>query len=168
MSKTIITKDPSKRTLTLERVFDAPIERVWQAWTSDEINNWFGPRGWETTSKERSVTSGGRWHYCMKCTDENQKEWFGQESWGIAEFLEVTPPTKLSYRDVFADADGNAMPDMPVSHVEMELFDEDGKTRVVSTTSFESDEAFQTVIDMGVEAGIDETWERLAETVENS
>lgn len=166
MGKTTITKDLDKRTLTLERVFDAPIERVWAAWTTDEINNWFGPRGWETTSKVRDVVPGGTWHYCMKCVDEAQGEWFGQESWGIAEFTAVEPPTKLVYRDVFADAEGNPTPGMPVSEVAMELLDEDGKTRIVSTTTFESDEAFKQVLDMGVEEGIGETWDRLAETVE--
>lgn len=168
MGKTVIIKDLEKRTLTLERVFSAPIERVWQAWTTDEINSWFGPHGWTTTSKERSVVEGGKWHYCMKCTDENQKEWFGQESWGIAEFTVVDPPKKLVYRDVFADANGNPTEGMPVAEVAMELFDENGETRIVSTTTFESDEAFKSVIDMGVEAGINETWDRLAETVEQS
>lgn len=166
MGTTMILKDNFARTLTLERVFDAPIERVWAAWTTDEINSWFGPRGWTTTSKVQSVEPGGKWHYCMKCTDENQKEWFGQESWGIAEFEVVDAPRKLVYKDIFADAEGNPQEGMPVSHVEMELFDEDGKTRIVSTTTFESDEAFNTVIEMGVEEGIGETWDRLAETVE--
>lgn len=167
MGQTVITKDTENLTLTLERVFEAPRERVWDAWTTEEINNWFGPHGWTTTSKERNITEGGVWHYCMKCTDESQKDWFGQESWGMAKFTEVDRPRKLSYQDVFADSEGNVQAEMPVSLVEMELFDEDGKTRIVSTTTFESPEAFKTVIDMGVEEGIAETWDRLAQSVEN-
>lgn len=47
----------------------------------------------------------------------------------------------------------------------------EGKTKLVSHTKYESAEALKTVLDMGMEQGISETWDRLAEhlqSVQNS
>jgi uncharacterized protein YndB with AHSA1/START domain len=165
MDKTNITKDKTAKTLTLERVFDAPRERVWRAWTTDEINNWWGPRGWETTSKHMDVTPGGYWLYGMKCVDENQSEFFGQESWGKMIYDEIDEPSKIIYTDYFSDESGAVNEGMPSSTTTLEFIEEDGKTRVVSKTVFESEADFDTVIGMGIEQGIAETWDRLAEHV---
>ena len=163
MSETTITKDRTIKALKMERVFAAPRERVWQAWTTDEINKWWGPRGWETTSKHMDFSLGGYWHYVMKCVDENQGEWFGMESGGKAVYETIDEPNKFVYKDYFVDADGNVNDEMPVMTNTIEFFEEDGKTRVVSTGVFESEEDFDKVIGMGVEQGAAETWDRLAE-----
>jgi uncharacterized protein YndB with AHSA1/START domain len=163
MGKTEITKDRATRTLKMERVFDAPRERVWKAFTTDEINKWWGPRGWETTSKHMDFTPGGYWHYGMKCVDESQGEWFGQSSWGKAVYKEVDEPNKFVYEDHFVDEDGNEAKGMPVMTITMEFIEEDGKTRVISNGEFESEEDYDKVIGMGVEQGAAETWDRLAE-----
>lgn len=163
MEQTNITKDRDNKTFKMERVFDAPLERVWRAWTSDEINQWWGPRGWATTSKHMDVTPGGYWLYCMKCVDKNQGEFFGQESCGKAAYVSVDPPKQFVYKDYFADADGNEQAGMPVMTITMDFTEENGKTRVLSTGVYETVEDFDKVIAMGVEAGATETWDRLAE-----
>lgn len=166
MSETKITKDRAAKSLVMERTFQAPRDRVWRAWTTDEINKWWGPRGWETTTKHQEVTPGGYWHYGMKCVDESQGEWFGQESWGKAAFEAVEEPTKIVYKDYFVDAEGNENNDMPVMTNTIEFIEEDGKTRVVSTGVFESEEDYDKVIGMGIEQGAAETWDRWAEYLE--
>jgi uncharacterized protein YndB with AHSA1/START domain len=166
MSETKITKDKAAKSLVLERTFDAPRDRVWRAWTTDEVNKWWGPRGWETTTKHQEVKPGGYWLYGMKCVDENQGEWFGQESWGKAVFDTVDEPSKIVYKDYFADANGTETKDMAVTAVTMEFIEEDGKTRVVSTSIFDTEEDYEKVIAMGVEQGIVETWDRWAEFLE--
>lgn len=163
MNQTKFTKDREAKTLIMERVFDASRDRVWQAWTTEEINEWWGPRGWETSSKHMDFTPGGYWLYGMKCVDEKQGEFFGQESWGKAVYEEVDPQDKFTYRDYFADADGNVNEELPGMKIVNEFFEEDGKTRVVSSTVFETEEGFDKVIEMGVEQGAAETWDRLAE-----
>lgn len=167
MSDISIDKDATNRTLTVERVFDAPRERVWQAWADPEkLAKWFGPRGWETTIKEFEFKPGGIWHYCMTCLDPDQGEYFEQESWGKATYLEIDEPNSFVYRDQFADAAGKPTPGMPTTIVTMSfepVEGDPGKTRIVSTTVFESDEAYQQVIDMGVIEGLTQTWDRLAE-----
>jgi uncharacterized protein YndB with AHSA1/START domain len=164
MGDTTFTKDRAIKTLKMERVFDAPRERVWQAWTTDEINKWWGPRGWETTSKHMDFKQGGYWLYGMKCVDENQGEWFGQESWGKAVYKEIDEPNKFVYEDHFVDAEGNETEGMQVDMtITVEFVEEDGKTRVISSTVFGTEEEYDKVIAMGVEQGAGETWDRLAE-----
>jgi uncharacterized protein YndB with AHSA1/START domain len=167
MSETTITKDAATKTLIMERVFNAPLQKVWQAWTDAEtLAKWWGPRGWETTVKEFDFKLGGHWLYGMKCVDKNQGEYFGQESWGRATYLEINEPNSFVYKDEFANSDGTVNPDMPVMTTTMEFTEEDGKTRVRSTGVFDTEEGYNQVIAMGVEQGAAETWDRLAELVE--
>lgn len=164
MGETAITKDRATKSLKMERVFDAPRERVWQAWTDPEqFKQWWGPRGWQTEVKEANFRVGGTLHYGMKCVDESQGELYGQTSWGKMEFVTVDEPSSFTYKDVFSDEDGNVNPDMPAMTITVTFTEEDGKTRVVSTGVFESEEAYDKVIAMGVEQGAAETWDRLAE-----
>ena len=81
MSQTKVTKDLENKTLIIERTFDAPAQKLWRAYADKEwFEQWWGPEGWQTTTKEFTFAPGGRIHYAMKCVDENQGEWFGQES----------------------------------------------------------------------------------------
>src|SRR5688572_15726476 len=108
MSKNTITVNKETNEFIAERVFDAPRTRLWDAFAKPEqLAKWWGPNGWETTIKTFEFTPGGTWLYGMKCVDENQGEWYGQESWGKAVFGEITEPEKITYRDSFSDPDGN-------------------------------------------------------------
>jgi len=58
--------DKSKRTVTINRTFDAPIELVWEAWTQPEhIAKWWSPKGMKTKVIEHEFSVGGKWKYCM-------------------------------------------------------------------------------------------------------
>lgn len=58
--------DLAKRTLSLKKTFDAPIELVWEAWTQPEhIAQWWGPKGMPITIVEHSFKVGGKWKYVM-------------------------------------------------------------------------------------------------------
>lgn len=62
--------DIEKRTLTLERILDAPLQLVWDAWTQpDHIAKWWGPPGMETTVLKHDFKEGGEWEYAMKMPD---------------------------------------------------------------------------------------------------
>lgn len=166
MSNTNVTKDAANKTLVVERVFDAPRDRVWRAWTDPEILvQWWGPRGWETVNKRFEFEPGGVWHYCMTCLDPDQGDFFEQESWGKATFLEINPPEGFIYKDEFSDANGKTDPEMPTMTITMEFHDEDGKTRIVSRSVFDSTEGYEKVIAMGVVEGLTQTWDRLDELV---
>jgi len=58
------------REIVLCRVFDAPRELVFKAWTDKEhISRWFGPRGFTTTTHEMKVEVGGKWRFDMRGPD---------------------------------------------------------------------------------------------------
>lgn len=168
MDKTNITKDRETKELIMDRTFNAPRNVVWNAWADPaKLAKWWGPRGWDTTIKTFEFQPGGVWHYAMKCVDESQGEWYGKESWGKAEFVSVDEPNEFTYKDMFSDAEGNINSEMPIMTITVSFTEADGKTKVVSSGVFETAEEYDKVIAMGVEQGAAETWDRLAEFVEN-
>lgn len=151
-------------TLVLERVFDAPRELVFRMFKEPEhLRHWWGPRGWELPVCTVEFRPGGTWHYCMKCVDEAQGDFFGMESWGKGVYREIDEPARLAYTDYFCDADGVVNPELPATEVVLEFLDEGGRTRIVSRSTYVSPEALQQVLDMGMLQGIGQTWDRLAE-----
>jgi len=62
--------DLAKRTLTLKKKFDAPIDLVWEAWTQPEhVSQWWGPKGMAIQVVEHNFKVGGRWKYVMPMPD---------------------------------------------------------------------------------------------------
>ncbi|HMH70575.1 MAG TPA: SRPBCC domain-containing protein [Candidatus Saccharimonadales bacterium] len=168
MNKNIISVNKETNEFIAERVFDAPRTRLWEAFANPEqLVKWWGPNGWETTIKTFEFQPQGVWLYGMKCVDENQGEFYNQESWGKAIFEEIDEPEKIVYRDSFSDANGTINDSMPTGISTLEFHDEDGKARLVSRTKYDKPEELQTVIDMGMEEGFSQTWDRLAEFVES-
>jgi uncharacterized protein YndB with AHSA1/START domain len=163
MSNKMITKVEGQE-LILERVFDAPRELVFKAFSEAEhLKHWWGPRGWTVTVCTVDFRPGGIWHYCMKCIDKNQGDFYGYESWGKAVYREIIEGEKISYVDYFSDAEGNEAEGMPSSQITMTFVEYEGKTKLVSRAQYASAEALKAVLEMGMEQGITETWDRLAE-----
>lgn len=154
--------------LILERVFDAPRELVFKAFSEAEhLKQWWGPRGWTLTVCNIDFRPGGAWHYCMKCIDENQGDFYGYESWGKAVYQEIAEPEKIVYVDYFSDAEGHEAEGMPSSRITMTFEEYEGKTKLVNRAQYASPEALKAVLDMGMEQGIKETWDRLAEHLQS-
>ena len=62
----------NKRTVTIKKTFNAPIELVWEAWTQPEhIAKWWSPKGMETKVDEHNFKVGGKWKYTMEMPDGN-------------------------------------------------------------------------------------------------
>ncbi len=65
--------DLKNRTLTLEKVFEAPLELVWEAWTTSEhIMRWWAPQGMDLKVLEHDFRVGGKWKYAMPMPDGNE------------------------------------------------------------------------------------------------
>jgi uncharacterized protein YndB with AHSA1/START domain len=112
----------------IDRVFDAPRELVWQAWTDPTIlHQWYGP-GVETTIHEFNLKPGGSWL--------NEMKWGDTQDFSKMVFQEVTQPEKLVWHHSSADADWNIitnpmMPNWPrVLLTTVTFEDMDGKTSV--------------------------------------
>ncbi len=62
--------DLANRTLTIEKVLNAPVELVWDAWTqSEHIVKWWAPEGMNLTVIEHNFEVGGKWKYTMPMPD---------------------------------------------------------------------------------------------------
>lgn len=148
--------------LTIERIIDASKDKVWEAWTTPDIfSEWWGPKGWKTTVKEFDFKEGGQILYEMKCEDETQEEWYGKTSWSKAVYKTIQPEDAFTYTDYFSDEEGNAIEGMPVINVEMAFEEVDGKTKMTDVSTYESEAALAQVLEMGMEQGVKETWDRL-------
>ncbi|PJN49412.1 hypothetical protein PAEVO_61210 [Paenibacillus sp. GM2FR] len=150
--------------LVLEREFNAPRELVFKVFTDGEhLKQWWGPRGWEVTVSNMDFRPGGSWHYCMKCLDKNQGDFYGMESWGKSVYQEIEEPEKIVLIDYFSDAEGTIAEGMPAPISTMTFVEQDGKTKLINRAVYDSPEALKTVLDMGMEEGITQTWDRLEE-----
>jgi uncharacterized protein YndB with AHSA1/START domain len=146
---------PSDREILITRTFDAPRVVVWQMWASAEhLRHWWGPDGWTLPVCELDFREGGDWFYCMQGPD-------GMQSCGVATYLEIDAPKRLVYEDAFADADGKPMEGMPVGYITLEFNEADGKTTVLNTVRYPTKADRDKVIEMGMEVGIDQTFNRL-------
>jgi len=90
----------------VEREFDAPIERVWAAWTTPEdLRAWWGPTGFTCPRAETDIRPGGRIFVTMRAP----AEWGGLDYHNRWDLTEVEPPRRLAYVHRFADAVGTAI-----------------------------------------------------------
>lgn len=154
MDKTKVTKDLENKTLSIERTFDAPKEKVWKAYADKEwFEKWWGPEGWETTTKAFDFKPGGTIHYGMKCVDENQGEWFGKESWGLMRIETVEEYRSFTATDNFSDAEGALNEAMPAQIFEVELVEEGGKTKLISRSICNTAEELEQLVNMGMVEG---------------
>jgi uncharacterized protein YndB with AHSA1/START domain len=153
--RTAVTTEREQRLLTFERVFDAPRELVFQAFTEPRrLAEWFGPKGWTLPECDVDLRPGGEWRYTMRGPN-------GETSRGIAVYREIKPPERLVYTDAFADEAGNESPTMPRTLVSVTFEDLEGKTRLTMRSEFGSVDELDTVMGMGMLQGMDETLDRL-------
>lgn len=80
-----------ERVLTITRVFDAPRELVFAAWTDPKhAAQWWGPKGFTTVSNTMDVRVGGEWRRSMR-----SPEGAGHRSRGV--YREIVPPERLVF-----------------------------------------------------------------------
>lgn len=154
------TKDLEKRELVMERIFDAPRELVFKAWTEPElVKQWWGPKGWTLPVCNMDFRPGGVWHYCMRGPD-------GMESWGKAVYREIVEPERIVYIDTFSDAEGNQPENMPEMVITVTFTEENGQTKLTSRTQFATAEELEAVLEMGAVEGMNDTLDRLADLLQ--
>ena len=81
----------------IARTFDAPRQRVWDAWTKPEqFAQWFGPKGVKTTPRVFDFREGGRLHARMDSPD-------GSHMWALNIYREIVPIERLSWEHGFSN-----------------------------------------------------------------
>ena len=100
-----MTKDTvkEKERMVVTRIFDAPRELVWKAWTDPKyVMQWWGPKGFTAPVCKMDFRVGGKFLCCMRSPD-------GQEGWNGGEYHEIIPYEKIVYSLYFADSEGNKL-----------------------------------------------------------
>jgi uncharacterized protein YndB with AHSA1/START domain len=80
-----VTPETARRTITLERFYDASVETVWELWTTKAgIESWWGPAGFTTEVTAIDVRPGGRIVYVMSATDPEMKQFLERQGMPLA------------------------------------------------------------------------------------
>jgi len=92
--------DLNARTLVLSRVFDAPRETLFQAWTTPrQVAAWWGPLGYVTTHCDMDIRPGGAFRVCMRSPE-------GVDHWKLGRYQDIVPPERIVFTFAWADACG--------------------------------------------------------------
>jgi len=140
---------------TIVAEFDAKIERVWQIWADPrQLGRWWGPPTWPATFESFDFTPGGKASYYMVGPD-------GEKARGWWLLTSIDAPTTLSFDDGFADDNGEPVASMGITRAVVTIEDIGGRTRMTTTSKFESAEQMQKMIDMGMEEGMTEAMSQI-------
>lgn len=122
-----------QKEVVITRIFEAPRELVWKAWTEPErVKRWWGPKVFTAPFIKIDLRVGGEHLYYMRAPD-------GKDYWGKGVYGEIAPPERLVVTDSFADEKGNVVPatyyglsvDTPLEMLVTVTFEElEGKTRM--------------------------------------
>jgi uncharacterized protein YndB with AHSA1/START domain len=160
--------DPSakspERELVITRVFDAPRELVWKAWTDPEhLMRWWGPKYFTSPSCKIDLRVGGKYLFCMRSPE-------GKDFWSTGVYREIVELERIVWTDSFADEKGNPV---PASHygmpgdwpeellVTVTLEERQGKTKMTLRHA-----GFPVEMGEMAEAGWNGSLDKLAESLE--
>ena len=142
---------PSDREIVMTRVFDAPRQLVFEAWTRPEhLPHWMlGPDGWTMPVCEIDLRPGGRWHFTWRHANGTEMSMSGV-------YQEVVPPERL----VSTDSWGS---DWPETLNTLTLTEAGGKTTVEQRILYPSREARDAALQTGMKEGMSAGFKRLDE-----
>ena len=126
--------------VNLTRRFDAPIERVWQAWVEPEqVKQWWGPAGFTCPLAKMDFREGGTSLVCMRAP----QEFGGGDMYNTWSYTEIVPLERFEYILRFSDRDGTALdpaaiglpPGIPQEVRNLNVFTDlgDGRTELTIT-----------------------------------
>ncbi|HEX4488243.1 MAG TPA: SRPBCC family protein [Terriglobales bacterium] len=141
---------PTDREVVLTRVFNAPRQLVFDAFSQPELlKRWFGPRGFSLVTCEVDLRVGGGFRFILRGPD-------GRDMGMRGVYRELAPPDRSVHMESFDDFPG-------ASQVTTTFVEKDGKTTMTATVLCESKEIRDAVIQSGMEHGAAESYDKLAE-----
>lgn len=146
--------DEAARSIVTTRVYDAPRELVFAAWSDpDRIAQWWGPNGFTTTTSEFDMRPGGVWRFVMHGPD-------GRDYQNRVTYEEIVRPERLVYRHGGGEEDLE-----PVEFRNTVTFEDlGGRTRLTMRAVFPSAaERDRVAREYGAVEGGEQTLARLAE-----
>ncbi|MDQ2777660.1 MAG: SRPBCC family protein [Acidobacteriota bacterium] len=146
---------PSDREICFSRFFEWPRHLVFEAWTNPEhVRHWWGCAGSTLTVCEIDLRPGGAWRIVMRMADGSEHPFKGV-------YREIVPSRRLVYTECY-DMPGIGSPEW-LTTVTFE--DLDGKTKLTNSLLHRSVQARDGHLQAGMEPGMTQTLNRLAEHV---
>ena len=142
---------PTDREIRIERVFDAPRDRVFAAFTDPKlIPEWWGPRDSTTVVEQMDVRPGGSWRFVIRHSD-------GRENAFRGTYREVAPPERIVQTFEWEGMPGHVAVETAI------LEDLGDRTKLTTTSLFHETEERDGALGSGMERGTNETYARLDE-----
>ena len=152
---TLTVSLPSECEIALTRVFKAPRQLVYRAFSEPQIlKRWFGPRGWTLIMCEIDARVGGSFRFILRAPDGRTLGMHGT-------YRELSPPERSVSTEGFDDFPGESV-------VTSKFTEQDGQTTLVATIRYASKEIRDAVIKSGMEHGAAESYDKLAELLETA
>ena len=144
--ETILTKDLANNKIQVVREFDAPVERVWKAWTEAAVlDKWWAPKPYQAKTKTMDFRPGGIWLYSMVGPDNSE--------FCRADFKTIVDNKTFSMVEGFCDEDGKMDNQLPVMQWKCEFIGNDSTTKVEVEISFNSQRDLEKILEMGFQEG---------------
>lgn len=141
-----IEKDPSGKKLMITRSFDAPVEKVWKAWTEAELlDKWWAPRPYRAETKSMDFRVGGTWMYAMVGPE-------GDKQWCRVDFTAIEEGKSFSADNAFCDEEGNKS-DLSVGRWTNRFEASGDKTNAFMELAFDNEEDLEKIVAMGFKEG---------------
>lgn len=156
---------PADRTLTTSRVFDAPRERVFKAWTDPkQFARWFPPEGFTTAVCELDVRPGGSLRVDMQGADPALGPEFYQKVFpGKGVYREVVANERLAFTfEAEAEKD-----EPPVTMLMTVIFEDEGrKTKLTIHQTADTVAGYEELLKIGATEGLRQSLDKLTALLE--
>jgi uncharacterized glyoxalase superfamily protein PhnB/uncharacterized protein YndB with AHSA1/START domain len=147
--------DKENNKINVERLFDAPIDLVWSAWTeADILEKWWAPNPYQAITKSLNFKEGGQWHYHMLGPN-------GDKHWCIFDYETIKPFISFTGIDAFCDENAVINDSKPRVKWKNNFSSKGNTTQVNVELSFEKLEDLETIIHMGMKEGFTAAMENL-------
>jgi uncharacterized protein YndB with AHSA1/START domain len=164
---TEVTPAAARRTITQERFYDAPVETVWELWTTKAgIESWWGPAGFTTEVTAIDVRPGGRIVYVMSASEPETKEFLERQGMSLATEQVLTIHEVAPHRRLVTSNVVDFIPGVPAYEVGMAVdMDAIGSgTRLVVTLDAMHDQHWTEMAVQGWEGQLENLSRVVAET----
>jgi uncharacterized protein YndB with AHSA1/START domain len=153
---TLTVERSGEREIVMTRTFDAPRQKVFDAWTKpDQPPRWMrGPEGWTMPVCEIDLRPGGAWRFVWRMPDGNEMTMRGV-------YREVAPPERL----VSTEAWGG---DWPETLNTLSLSEANGRTTAAVRILYASPETREKALGTGMPKGVAASYDRLARILAES
>ena len=157
ISKTRVSKDMEAKTIRVEREFDAPVEKVWRAWTdSTMLDQWWAPHPWRAETKSMDFRPGGFWLYCMRGPAN-------ESHWARVDYQTIEKLKHFEAMDSFCDENGIKTSALPSMNWRNDFQGMGDSTKVIVNISFDKEADIRTLLEMGFEQGFTSAMDNLDE-----